>query len=75
MTSIRIIIKEDNKAKDFIRFLRDIDFLDIQVEENTETGDAKGLDALKSICGLWKGRSITLDSIRNKAWARGGAQQ
>jgi hypothetical protein len=75
VTSIRIIIKEDNKAKDFIRFLRDIDFLDIQVEENTEGVDSKGTDALKSISGLWKGRSITLDSIRNKAWAHGRSQQ
>lgn len=74
MTTIRIIISEDNKAKDFIRFLRDIDFLDIQVEENTETVDSKGIDALKSICGLWKGRSITLDSIRKKAWAHGEQQ-
>jgi len=71
VTSIRIIINEDNKAKDFIRFLRDIDFLDFQVEENTETVDSKGIDALKSICGLWKGRSITLDSIRKKAWDQG----
>ena len=71
MTSIRITIREDAKAKDLIRFLRGIDFLDIQVEENTEAVDSKGLDALKSICGLWKGRSITFDSIRNKAWARG----
>ncbi len=71
MTSIRIIIKEDNKARDFIRFLRDIDFLDIQVEETTETVDSKDLDALKSICGIWKDRNISLDSIRNKAWARG----
>ena len=71
MTSIRIIIKEDDKAKDLIRFLRDIDFLDIQVEENTETVDSKSIDALKSICGLWKGRRITLDSIRKKVWAHG----
>ena len=75
MTSIRITIREDDKAKDLIRFLSGIDFLDIQVEEDTETVDSKGIDALKSICGLWKGRSITLDSIRNKAWARGGSQQ
>ncbi len=75
MTSIRIIIEEDSKAKDFIRFLRDIDFLEIQVEENTDTVDSKGVEALNSICGLWKGRSVTLDSIRKKAWARGGAQQ
>ena len=71
MTSIRITIKEDDKAKDLIRFLSGIDFLDIQVEENTETVDSKGIDALRSICGLWKGRNITLDSIRKKAWARG----
>jgi len=74
MTSIRITIKEDDKAKDLIRFLSDIDFLDIQVEENTETVDAKGIDALKSICGIWKDRSISLDSIRKRAWAHGEQQ-
>ena len=71
MTSIRVLIKEDDKARDFIRFLRDIDFLDIQIENQTEPLGSKGVDALQSICGLWKGRDITLDSIRNKAWARG----
>ena len=71
MTSIRITIKEDDKAKDLIRFLSGIDFLDIQVEENTETVDAKGIDALKSISGIWKDRNISLDSIRKEAWAHG----
>ncbi len=71
MTSIRITIKEDDKAKDLIRFLSGIDFLDIQVEENSETADAKGIDALKSIFGIWKDRNISLDSIRKKAWAHG----
>ena len=74
MTSIRITIREDDKAKDLIRFLSGIDFLDIQVEENTETVDAKGIDALKSICGIWKDRNISLDSIRKKAWAHGERQ-
>jgi hypothetical protein len=71
MTSIRITIKEDDKAKDLIRFLSGIDFLDIQVEENSETADAKGIDALKSISGIWKDRNISLDSIRKEAWAHG----
>ena len=75
MTSIRVTINEDDKAKDLIRFLSGIDFLDIQVEENTGAVDAKGIDALKSICGLWKDRNISLDSIRKKAWAHGGQQQ
>ena len=74
MTSIRITIIEDDKAKDLIRFLRDIGFLDIQVEENTETVDSKSTDALKSICGLWKDRNITPSSIRMKAWAYGNQQ-
>ena len=71
MTSIRIIIKEDDKAKDLIRFLSDIDFLEIQVEENTETVNTQGIDALMSICGIWRDRNITLDSIRTQAWTRG----
>ena len=71
MTSIRITIKEDDKAKDLIRFLSDIDFLEIQVEENTEVGNTKGIDALQSICGIWRDRNIDLDSIRKEAWTRG----
>jgi len=71
MTSIKITIKEDDKAQDLIRFLSDIDYLDIQVEKDTEAEDTKSVEALGLICGMWRDRDITLDSIRKKAWVRG----
>jgi len=75
MTSIRITIREDDKAKDLIRFLSDIDFLEIQVEEHTDVVATESLDALRQICGLWKDRTVSLESIRESAWGRGhGAQ-
>ena len=71
MTSIRITVKEDDKAEDLIRFLSDIDFLEIQVEEHANTVPAKSVDALGEICGLWRGRTVSLESIRKNAWGRG----
>ena len=71
MTSIRITIREDDKAKDLIGFLSDIDFLEIQVEEHTGIADTESVESLKKICGLWKDRSVTLESIRKNAWGRG----
>ena len=74
MTSIRITIREDDKARDLIRFLRDIDFLDVQVDENADAVNTRGVDALKSLCGIWRDRDITLESLRKKAWAQGERQ-
>ena len=71
MTSIKITIKEDDKAQDLIRFLSDIDYLDIQVEKNADVEDINGVEALGLISGMWKDRDITLDSIRKEAWGRG----
>ena len=71
MTSIKITIKEDDKALDLIRFLSDIDYLDIQVEKTADSEGANGTEALGSISGMWKDRDITLESIRKKAWGRG----
>ena len=71
MTSIKITIKEDDKARDLIRFLRDIDYIDIQVEHNADAEDANCIEALGLICGIWKDRDVTLQSIRKKAWVRG----
>ena len=70
MTSIKIIIKEDDKVWDFIRFLSDIDYLDIQVE-HADAEDNNSTEALGLIFGTWKDRDITLESIRKKAWNRG----
>ncbi len=33
MTTLVLNVRDDNKATDLIRFLRDIDFLDVQVKE------------------------------------------
>jgi len=74
MTSIKITIKEDDKARDLIRFLSDIDYLDIQVEKNADSENTNGIEALELICGMWKDRDISLESIRKKAWDRGAQQ-
>ena len=71
MTSIKITIKEDDKARDLIRFLSDIDYLDIQVEKHADAEDNNSTKALGLIFGMWKDRDITLESIRKKAWSRG----
>ena len=71
MTSIRITIREDDKAIDFIRFLSEIDFLEIHIEEQTSETPTESKSALNQLCGLWRDRNITLESLREHAWGRG----
>jgi hypothetical protein len=68
MTSIIVNIKDDRKAADFISFLRDIEFLEVTVNKNTETATKKNRPTLHSAFGIWKNKDITLSSLRSEAW-------
>lgn len=71
MKSIVLRIKEDDKARDLIQFLGDINFVDIEEEEMP--GNRKScMDGLTRLYGLWEGRDITLSDIREKAWNHRG---
>jgi hypothetical protein len=71
MEQITIQVKNKQKAQALINFLKAMDII--------EDVTASDLSALKpkakikdkeffALAGLWAGRDVTLDSIRQKAW-------
>lgn len=67
MTSLLINIKDDSKTEDVIRFLKDIDFLEI-IEQNDVSTEKNNKNTLSDAFGIWSKKNITLDEIREKAW-------
>lgn len=64
MTTFTLKIKDDNKVNDVLRFLRDIDFLEI--EESTEPGGTRGKAGLDLFPGLdlgWMQGSMTREEM------------
>ncbi len=68
MKSIVVRIKEDDKARDLINFLQDINFIDIEEQEEISGDRESCMDGLTRLFGLWNDRNITLSDIRKKAW-------
>lgn len=67
MTSILVRVKDDRKVADLIRFLRDIDFLDVKVESTSDSINLK-TNIFDQAVGIWKNKNISLNSLRQKAW-------
>ena len=67
MTSILVRVKDDRKVDDLIRFLRDIDFLDVKVESTSDSITLK-TNILDQAVGVWKNKNSSLNSLRQKAW-------
>jgi hypothetical protein len=71
MEQITIRIKDKKKAQTLINFLKSLDFIesvsekDFSVEDKALADDEKDFFAL---AGLWAGRDISLQSIREQAW-------
>ncbi|MBN2444040.1 MAG: hypothetical protein JXJ04_21940 [Spirochaetales bacterium] len=60
-----IIIKDNSKASHFIKFLKDIPF--IEIEENIKKESPQ---SIMDLYGIWENSDITIDKIREKAWGR-----
>lgn len=68
MQKIILNIKDESKLDVFIRFLREISFIEIsEIEKSKNAFKTKNFDDL---FGIWKNRSISLSDIRKKAWKR-----
>lgn len=71
MEQITIQVKNKQKAQALINFLKAMDII-----EDVTAGDLSTLKPKAKIndkeffalAGLWAGRDVTLDSIRQKAW-------
>ena len=71
MEQIVIQVKDKSKARALINFLKSLEFVenisskDLPVTQTeTATKDAEFF----ALAGLWAGRDISLESIRQKAW-------
>ena len=71
MEQITIRIKDRKKAQKLLDFLKSLDFIesisekDLSPEEKTS---AHGEADFFALAGLWAGRDISLQSIRERAW-------
>jgi hypothetical protein len=69
MEQITIRVPNKEKARLLFDLLRSLDFVD--VVETTDQSQIEGSDdEFFALAGLWKGRDITQDSLRQKAWPR-----
>ncbi len=70
MEQITIQVKNRQKARALINFLKALDFIeevttqDISLQPKGKVNDKEFF----ALAGLWAGRDVTLDSIRQKAW-------
>ena len=66
MEKIILTIKDDKKKNFLLELLKQFDFIEVQkaTEKKTDTYDFFGS------AGLWKGRDITVNKLREQAWKR-----
>jgi hypothetical protein len=73
MEQILISIKNKEKAKLLLELLKSLDFVE-EVESHIQADEINNSVAASedffALAGLWSGREITLDSLRQKAWPR-----
>ncbi|MFN8401996.1 MAG: hypothetical protein U0V48_00320 [Anaerolineales bacterium] len=71
MEQITIKIKDQKKAKTLLDFLKSLDFIDSITEKDLPIANepiANGEKEFFALAGLWAGRDISLQSIREQAW-------
>jgi hypothetical protein len=71
MEQIVIRIKDKKKAQTLLDFLKSLDFIESVTEKDLSSEKTFNENWEKdffSMAGLWAGRDITLQSIREQAW-------
>ncbi|MFZ5921106.1 MAG: hypothetical protein ACOYY3_08660 [Chloroflexota bacterium] len=71
MEQITIRIKDRKKAQKLLDFLKSLDFVESISEKESsleEEVNTRLEQDFFHLAGLWAGRDITLQSIREKAW-------
>ena len=71
MEQITIRIKDKKKAQTLLDFLKSLDFIESVSEKDISIEKLSNENLEKdffSLAGLWAGRNITIQSIREQAW-------
>jgi len=67
MQRIVLNVKDDTKISVLVTFLKEINFIDVEREENKVLAASRKGD-LRKLFGIWSNRDISLEDIRRKAW-------
>lgn len=70
MEQIVIRIHNKEKAKLLAELLQSLDFVDVVETENQRPVTPAQETDFFALAGLWEGRDITLESLRQRAWPR-----
>lgn len=75
MEKIIIQVRDKNKAALLLEVLKSLDFVELVSinQDQAETVTENQFADFFSLAGLWEGRDIQLDTIRQKAWPRQSA--
>ena len=68
MSNILINIKDKSKENMVLSLLRELSF--IEFKEIGKTNRIKKTSDFRKLFGIWKGKKIKLDDLRQKAWQR-----
>jgi len=68
MGKILIDIKDKSKENIVVSLLRELSF--IEVKELGKASKIRRTSDFQKLFELWKGRKITIDDLRRKAWQR-----
>jgi len=68
MDKILINIKDKSKAHIVVSLLKELPFIEFRQLGKTNT--TREPSDFRELFGIWKGREITLDDLRQKAWQR-----
>lgn len=67
MQRLIIHVKDDAKINALMSILNEINFIEVEREEEETSGLSRKGD-LRKLFGIWKNRDISLADIRQKAW-------
>ncbi|MEA3351928.1 MAG: hypothetical protein U9Q82_15055 [Chloroflexota bacterium] len=72
MEKITVQVTDSSKGAILFELLQSLDFVELVSidEKQTETATDNQAADFFSLAGLWEGRDIQLDTIRQKAWPR-----
>ena len=70
MKRIEIRVRNEQKAKALLEFLRSLDFVELTETNEGQSDKRVDNEAFFALAGIWEGRDDTLDSIRHEAWPR-----
>ena len=70
MEQIIIQVKDKEKAQLLSELLRSLDFVSLVTTDFQENDSGKTETDLFALAGLWQGRNIDLDTLRQQAWPK-----